>query len=141
MIELTAKYGGNPAKSRCYISPRKRARHDETLPLRDQILQHRLDRLVVFEEPVADLRKLLTSLEYVDQQSIVLAGGPKSGAQLLIRGRARVQDAIERHLYEYEAGAAIKAPSAIHPQQAHASRVAEGPCETLLVTPQKPRSA
>lgn len=100
------------------------------------LLEH-LDRLVAFEELAADLHNLLTSLEYEDQQPIALAGEQQSGAQLLIRGRASVQNTNKRRLYECEAGAVIETPSAIQPQEAHASHIAEGPCETLLVTPKE----
>ena len=100
------------------------------------LLKH-LDRLVVFEDLITQLRNRLTYLAYADQQPIAFAGEQQSGAQLLVRGKAQVQDGDERRLYECEVGAVIESASAIEPQQARASCIAQGSCETLLVTPEE----
>ena len=99
-----------------------------------ELLRH-LDRLVEFEELVTELRKRVTSSEYADQQPIAWVGEQQRGAQLLVRGEARAQDRNERRLYECEVGAVIEPSSALEPQEARASCIADGPCETLLVTP------
>lgn len=99
------------------------------------LIKH-LDRMVVFEELVMELRDRVVLIEHADQQPISLAGQQPKGIHLLIRGKAWMQDGSGMRLSQLEAGAVIGASSAMASHESAASCIADGTCETLLITRQ-----
>lgn len=108
---------------------------DELREAATPALLHRLDRLAGFEALASELHEHTHVLKFDDGQPIVVRAEPQKGAQLVLRGRAWLKDAEGRRLRELEAGDLIEAASAAEPMEAALSCIAEGPCHTLLVTP------
>lgn len=96
-----------------------------------------LNRQVTFEDLAEALSTTCDTLEFSDQDPIASADEPQKGLQLLVAGRASVKDSEGRVLYQCEPGAVIEQGSVLDQRDASLTTVAEGPCRTVLVTPEQ----
>lgn len=96
-----------------------------------------LNRQVTFEDLAEALSTTCGTLEFSDQDPIASADEPQKGLQLLVAGRASVKDSEGRVLYQCEPGAVIEQGSVLDQRDATLTTVAEGPCRTVLVTPEQ----
>ena len=101
-----------------------------------QMTKH-LDRQIVFEELIYALGDRFETVEYVDQEPITTEGETQRGMQLLLVGKASAKTTDGSILYQCGAGAVIEPVSAVQPRKASLTLVAEGPCSTLLITPEE----
>ena len=117
------------------MAPDSTARDELRREATPALIKH-LDRMVVFEELVTELRERVEMIEHAGQQPIALAGQQPRGMHLLIRGNAWMQDSSGKRLSQLEAGAVIGASSTMASSEEIASCIADGTCETLLITPE-----
>ena len=87
-----------------------------------------------FEELISDLSERFETLEYADQELIVSRGKPPRGMQLVIAGRTSVMNDDGMTLYQCGSGSVIESAGAIEETESAVSMVADGPCQTLLIT-------
>ena len=96
-----------------------------------------LNRQVTFEELADALSTMCETLDFSDQDAIARADETQKGLQLLIAGRASVKDTDGRVLYQCDPGAVIEQGSVLDLRDASLTTIAEGPCRTVLVTPEQ----
>ena len=93
-----------------------------------------LERQAHFEDLTDRLRPRLTSRSYAADETIVARGERQEGMQLLVRGRATMEEAGAR-LGEYGPGSALAPQAALGDHVAAVEVKAEEPCHTVLMTP------
>ena len=97
-------------------------------------MERHLDRQIVFEELVDDLRDWLEPREYDTGETLVPIGGPLQGLQLLMTGRASVYDSTGARMFQCGPGDALEPRGAFGAHAATAATVADEPCRTMLLT-------
>ena len=122
------------------IAARRRDSSDESA-LRSLLLERvsgdmerHLDRQIVFEELVDDLRDWLEPREYDTGETLVPIGEPLQGLQLLMTGRASVYDSTGARLLQCGPGDALEPRGAFGAHAATATTVADEPCRAMLLT-------
>lgn len=102
----------------------------------DDVMAH-LDRQVLFEELVEELRPWLQECHYEGEASLVRKGETQPGLQMLVWGSATAThgDGVSR-LAHLCAGDVLVPQAAFAPFVAREHIVADGPCRTALLTPQ-----
>ena len=98
-------------------------------------MERHLDRQVVFEDMVDELRNWLEPREYDAGEAIVTVGGGQTGLQLLMTGLASACDSAGARLFQYGPGDAIEARSAFGAYAATVATVADEPCRVMMLTP------
>ena len=100
------------------------------------LLARHLDRQTMFEQLVSSLSAVCRRIDYAAHEDIVSAGKISKGMQLLLSGTASARSSQNNELLQYQPGDVIESSSAFELSEAEVSVVGEGPCETLLVTPE-----
>ena len=115
---------------------------NEASDLRDILLERaagdmerHLDRRILFEEIVDDLRSWLEPREYDTGEALVAIGEPQEGMQLLMTDRASVYDASGVRLFQRGPGDAVEPRAAFGAYAGAAATVADEPCKTMVLTP------
>ena len=104
-------------------------------------MERHLDRQILFEELVHDLRDWLEPHEYDTGETLVAIGEPLQGLQLLTTGRASVYDSTGARLFQCGPGDAVEPRGAFGAHAATATAVADEPCRTMMLTPRGPATA
>ncbi|MDE0456711.1 MAG: SulP family inorganic anion transporter [Chromatiales bacterium] len=98
-------------------------------------MERHLDRQILFEELVHDLRDWLEPHEYDTGETLVAIGEPLQGLQLLTTGRASVYDSTGARLFQCGPGDAVEPRGAFGAHAATATAVADEPCRAMMLTP------
>ena len=108
--------------------------------LRNNLLEHvagdmerHLDRQVLFEELVDDLRSWLEPCEYDTGETLAATGEPQKGLQLLMAGRASVYDSTGKRLFQCGPGDAVDPQGAFGTHSVTTTTVADEPCRTMTL--------
>ena len=102
-------------------------------------LERYLERQIDFEDLLEELRPWLNPRQYAAGEALVGPDAPQEGLQLLLAGRASGYDSAGTRLFQCGPGEAIW-PTGASDQKA-ASVVADAPCQTMVLTPGRPRLA
>ena len=97
-------------------------------------LLHQLDTQIAFEELVSQLEPWVEPRDYQTGDPLATRGEIQPGAQLIVEGGASVYREGVR-LFQCAAGDVVEPLAALGAHSAGASTVADGPCRTLLFTP------
>ncbi len=96
-------------------------------------LERHLERQIRFEDLMDELRGWLNPCRYAAGEALAGPGAESKGLQLLTSGRATAHEAAGRRFRQYGPGDAIWP---VDPSDEQAPTVsADGPCETLVLTP------
>ena len=98
-------------------------------------MESHLDRQVLFEDMVDELRDWLEPREYDAGEALVSLGEPQKGMQLLIKGQASAFDSTGARLFQCGPGDAIEPRGAFGAHAAEAAMIADQPCRTMMLTP------
>lgn len=98
-------------------------------------IEDQLDRRILFEDMAHELREWLEVRDYQPGETLVAAGAPQDGLQLLLLGRASAHETDGSRLRQYGPGDAIGVRGAFEARAAAAATVADEPCRTLTLTP------
>ena len=98
-------------------------------------MERHLDRQVLFEEMVDELRDWLELREYDAGEALATVGEPQNGLQLLMTGRASVYDSTGVRLFQCGPGDAIETRGAFGAYAAAVATVADEPCRVMMLTP------
>ncbi len=98
-------------------------------------MESHLDRQVVFEDMVDELRAWLEPREYDAGEALVSLGEPQKGMQLLIKGQASAFDSTGARLFQCGPGDAIEPRGAFGAHAAETAMIADQPCRTMMLTP------
>lgn len=98
-------------------------------------IEDQLDRRILFEDMAHELREWLEVRDYQPGETLVAAGAPQDGLQLLLLGRASAHETDGSRLRQYGPGDAIGVRGAFEVHAAPAATVADEPCRTLTLTP------
>jgi SulP family sulfate permease len=102
----------------------------------DDMMAH-LDRQVLFEELVENLRPWLQECHYEGETPLVLKGEAQQGLQMLVWGSATATDLDGgARLAHLRAGDVLVPQAAFAPFIAREHIVADGPCRTVMLTAQ-----
>ena len=102
----------------------------------DDMMAH-LDRQVLFEELVENLRPWLQECHYEGETPLVLKGEAQQGLQMLVWGSATATDLDGgARLAHLRAGDVLVPQAAFAPFVAREHIVADGPCRTVMLTAQ-----
>ena len=132
------------ALERCedIIIAARRSDSGKEASLRDTLLElvagdmeRHLDRQVLFEEMVDELRDWLELREYGAGEALATVGEPQNGLQLLMTGRASAYDSAGVRLFQYGPGDAIETRGAFGAYAAAVATVADEPCRVMMLTP------
>lgn len=96
-------------------------------------LERHLDRQVLFEDLVGDLRDWLDTREHAEGDALLAVGKPNDTLQLITAGRASVFDAGGTRHRQLGPGDAVEPQASFAAQTASASVVADGPCTTATL--------
>ena len=96
-------------------------------------MERHLDRQVLFEELVDDLRNWLEPCEYDTGETLAAYGEPQKGLQLLMAGRASVYDSTGKRLFQCGPGDAIDPQGAFGTHSVTTTTVADEPCRTMTL--------
>ena len=100
----------------------------------DDFARH-LDRQVLFEEMLEELEEWMEPREFAGGDTIVAAGEPRDGLQLLREGRASQFGSGGTRLAELSPGDVIEPRGAFDPSSAANATIAVERCRTLVLTP------
>ena len=98
-------------------------------------MERQLDRQILFENLVHDLRDWLEPREYEVGEALVTIGEPQHGLQLLMTGRASAYDSGGSRLHQYGPGNVVEPQAAFGVHAATLATVADEPCRTMVLTP------
>ena len=98
-------------------------------------MERHLDRQVLFEDMVDDLREWLEPRDYDTGEALVSIGERQNGLQLLIGGQASAYDVTGTRLFQCGPGDAIEPRSAFGAYAADTAMIADQPCRTMMLTP------
>lgn len=98
-------------------------------------LERHLDRQVVFEDMVDELRDWLEPHEYDTGEALVAIGEPQKGLQLLTEGQASAFDSTGARLFQCGPGDAVEPRGAFGARVAETAMIADQPCRTMMLTP------
>ena len=98
-------------------------------------MERHLDRQILFEELVHEIRDWLEPREYDTGETLAAIGEPLQGLQLLMAGRASVYDSTGARLFQCGPGDAVEPRGAFGARAATATTVADEPCRTMMLTP------
>ena len=98
-------------------------------------MERYLDRQVLFEDMVDDLRDWLEPRDYDTGEALVSIGERQDGLQLLIGGQASAYDVTGTRLFQCGPGDAIEPRSAFGAYAAETAMIADQPCRTMILTP------
>ena len=98
----------------------------------DDVERH-LERQIDFEDLMEELRDWLDALDYSAGETVVGAGSPREGLQLLLSGRVSVYDAAGARLSQRGPGDAIWPMDAL--DENVVTVIADEPCRTMALTP------
>ena len=99
----------------------------------DDLLRH-LDSQIAFEEMVSQLQPWVEPRDYQTGDPLAVQGEVQTGVHLIVRGQASVYREGVR-LSQCVAGDAVEPMAAFGGYAAGASTIADGPCRTMLFTP------
>ncbi len=114
---------------------REKSRRGALLERVTDDMERQLDRQVLFENLVHDLRDWLEPREYAVGEALVTLGDPQHGLQLLTAGRASAYDSRGARLYQCGPGDVIEPQGAFGAHSATRATVADEPCRAMLLTP------
>ena len=97
-------------------------------------MERHLDRQVLFEELVGDLRDWLDTREHAEGEALLAAGESNDTLQLITAGRASVFDADGARSRQLGPGDAVEPRAPVAAPTAEASVVADEPCTTATLT-------
>jgi len=97
-------------------------------------LERHLDRQVLFEELLGDLRDWLDTREHAEGETLLAAGESNDTLQLVTAGRASVFDAAGARSRQLGPGDAVEPRAPVAAPTAAASVVADEPCTTATLT-------
>ena len=98
-------------------------------------MERHLDRQVLFEDMVDELRDWLEPRSYDAGEALVSIGERQNGLQLLIGGQASAYDVNGTRLFQCGPGDAVEPRSAFGPYAAKTVMIADQPCRTMMLTP------
>ena len=98
-------------------------------------MERHLDRQVLFDDMVDELRDWLEPRSYDAGEALVSIGEPQNGLQLLIGGRASAYDVTGARLFQCGTGEAVEPRSAFGAYTAETATIADQPCRTMMLTP------
>ena len=98
-------------------------------------MERHLDRQVVFEDMVDELRDWLEPRDYDAGEALVSIGEPQKGLQLLVTGQASAFDSTGARLFQCGPGDAVEPRGAFGAHAAETAMIADQPCRTMLLTP------
>ena len=98
-------------------------------------MERQLDRQVLFEDMVDELRDWLEPRDYDAGEALVSMGEWQDGLQLLIGGQASAYDLTGTRLFQCGPGDAVEPRSAFGPYAAETAMIADQPCRTMMLTP------
>ena len=98
-------------------------------------MERQLDRQILFENLVHDLRDWLEPREYEVGEALATIGEPQHGLQLLMTGRASAYDSRGTRLHQHSPGDVIEPQGAFGAHTATLATVADEPCRTMVLTP------
>ena len=98
-------------------------------------MESHLDRQVVFEDMVDELRDWLEPREYDTGEALVSLGEPQKGMQLLIKGQASAFDSSGARLFQCGPGDAVEPRGAFGAHAAETTMIADQSCRTMMLTP------
>ena len=98
-------------------------------------MERHLDRQVVFEDMVDELRDWLEPREYDTGEALVSIGEPQNGLQLLTEGQASAFDSTGARLFQCGPGDAVEPKGAFGAHVAETAIIADQPCRTMMLTP------
>ncbi len=98
-------------------------------------MERHLDRQVVFEDMVDELRDWLEPREYDAGEALASIGEPQKGLQLLIDGEASAFDSTGTRLFQCGPGDAVEPRGAFGAHGAETAMIADQPCRTMMLTP------
>ena len=99
----------------------------------DDLLRH-LDSQIAFEEMVRQLEPWMEPRDYRTGEPLAAQGEVQPGVQVLVKGHASVYRDGAR-LFQCAEGDAVEPLAAFGAYSASASTIADGPCRTMLFTP------
>lgn len=99
-------------------------------------LESELGRQAVFEELAELMSDHVTTVDYADQEIISQIGETPTGMQLLVDGKATVFDSHGERRSQLRSGDAIDGECAIEASAATVTTLADGKCQTLLISPE-----
>ncbi|MCY3965923.1 MAG: SulP family inorganic anion transporter [Acidobacteria bacterium] len=97
-------------------------------------MERHLDRQVLFEELVGDLRDWLDTREHAEGETLLAAGESNDTLQLITAGRASVFDAAGARSRQLGPGDAVEPRAPVAAPTAAAAVVADEPCTTATLT-------
>ncbi len=98
-------------------------------------MERHLDRQVVFEDMVDELRDWLEPREYDPGEALASIGELQNGLQLLITGQASAFDSAGARLFQCGPGDAVEPRGAFGAHAAKTAMIADQPCRTMMLTP------
>ena len=98
-------------------------------------MERHLDRQVLFDDLVDELRDWLEPRSYDAGEALVSIGERQNGLQLLIEGRASAYDVTGARLFQCGTGDAVEPRSAFGAYTAETAMIADQPCRTMMLTP------
>ena len=98
-------------------------------------MERHIDRQVVFEDMVDELRDWLEPRDYGAGETLLSIGESQKGLQLLIKGQASAFDSTGARLFQCGPGDAVEARCAFGAHAAETAMIADQPCRTMMLTP------
>ena len=114
---------------------REKSLRDSLLERVTDAMERQLDRQILFENLVHDLRDWLEPREYEVGEALATIGEPQHGLQLLMTGRASAYDSRGTRLHQHSPGDVIEPQGAFGAHTATLATVADEPCRTMVLTP------
>ena len=111
---------------------REKSRRGSLLERVTDDTERKLDRQVLFENLVHDLRDWLEPREYEVGEALATIGEPQRGLQLLMAGRASAYDSRGTRLHQYGPGDVVESQGAFGAHSATLATVADEACRALL---------
>lgn len=114
---------------------REKSLRDSLLERVTDDMERQLDRQILFENLVHDLRDWLEPREYEVGEALTTRGEPQHGLQLLMTGRASAYDSGGTRLHQHGPGDVIEPQGAFGAHTATLATVADEPCRAMMLTP------